>query len=322
MFFSDITSNDTNLGFGNGVTGPAFILKRNPVANTGNGTGIIISDVRNLSSAVAISSITGSGTVATVTASITSLVVNQIVNITGSGNYNGNYRVLTIDSGSSSFTISSTVTEAYAGGGTYTRVIRAINSAFRNFFIAIDKDLDLVDSGSYYSPKETRIIGYSASSSTAGYYHLFSHVGIGGNGNEGDPVPITDRTVLCAESLQIGIGELVTGNGTLNIGTGATANTFTKTINLGTGGLTNSTTNITIGSSTTNNLNTIRIYGKVGFGGTLASNFGTGTGSIIYIANATTVPTTNPGGGGILYTEAGALKYRGSSGTITTIANA
>ncbi len=30
----------------------------------------------------------------------------------------------------------------------------------------------------------------------------------------------------------------------------------------------------------------------------------------------------NPTGGGIIYVENGALKYRGSSGTITTIANA
>jgi hypothetical protein len=42
----------------------------------------------------------------------------------------------------------------------------------------------------------------------------------------------------------------------------------------------------------------------------------------IFIANAVTVPTGNPTGGGFLYVEAGALKYRGSSGTVTTIANA
>jgi hypothetical protein len=35
-----------------------------------------------------------------------------------------------------------------------------------------------------------------------------------------------------------------------------------------------------------------------------------------------TVPTANLSGGGILYVEAGALKYRGSSGTITTVAPA
>jgi hypothetical protein len=33
-------------------------------------------------------------------------------------------------------------------------------------------------------------------------------------------------------------------------------------------------------------------------------------------------PTSNPSGGGFLYVESGALKYRGSSGTVTTIANA
>ncbi|MDC2953395.1 hypothetical protein PO587_02875 [Streptomyces gilvifuscus] len=43
---------------------------------------------------------------------------------------------------------------------------------------------------------------------------------------------------------------------------------------------------------------------------------------VIAIANATTAPTTNPTGGGVLYVEAGALKYRGSSGTVTTIAPA
>jgi hypothetical protein len=49
----------------------------------------------------------------------------------------------------------------------------------------------------------------------------------------------------------------------------------------------------------------------------------TGTGDrVIYIANAGTVPSANPSGGGILYCEGGALKYRGSSGTVTTIAPA
>jgi len=59
--------------------------------------------------------------------------------------------------------------------------------------------------------------------------------------------------------------------------------------------------------------------GNVGFGTT--DQFGSGA-KVIGIANAATVPTTNPGGGGVLYVEAGALKWRGSSGTITTIAPA
>jgi hypothetical protein len=47
----------------------------------------------------------------------------------------------------------------------------------------------------------------------------------------------------------------------------------------------------------------------------------TSSAKTIHLANAT-VPTANPTGGGVLYVEGGALKYRGSSGTITTIANA
>lgn len=44
---------------------------------------------------------------------------------------------------------------------------------------------------------------------------------------------------------------------------------------------------------------------------------------VLSLANATTVPSSNRvGGGGFFYVEAGALKFRGSSGTITTIAAA
>lgn len=52
-----------------------------------------------------------------------------------------------------------------------------------------------------------------------------------------------------------------------------------------------------------------------------AGSYGSGSG-VLFLGNATTAPTTDPTGGGILYVEAGALKYRGSSGTVTTIANA
>lgn len=55
--------------------------------------------------------------------------------------------------------------------------------------------------------------------------------------------------------------------------------------------------------------------GSLGLGG---SSFGGGV-LVTFLANATTVPTSNPTGGGILYVESGALKYRGSSGTITTL---
>ena len=69
----------------------------------------------------------------------------------------------------------------------------------------------------------------------------------------------------------------------------------------------------------TNNTERARIdaNGNLLLGGT--STPGT---KVIYIANATAAPATNPTGGGVLYVEGGALKYRGSSGTVTTIANA
>lgn len=58
--------------------------------------------------------------------------------------------------------------------------------------------------------------------------------------------------------------------------------------------------------------------GNFGFNG---RSYGGGAG-VAFIGNAGTVPASNPTGGGILYVEGGALKYRGSSGTVTTIANA
>jgi hypothetical protein len=49
-----------------------------------------------------------------------------------------------------------------------------------------------------------------------------------------------------------------------------------------------------------------------------STDFGGGD-RVVRIATANTVPTTNPTGGGLLYVEAGALKYRGTSGTVTTL---
>lgn len=57
--------------------------------------------------------------------------------------------------------------------------------------------------------------------------------------------------------------------------------------------------------------------GNLGIGST---SFGNGVG-VIAMLNVTTAPTANIAGG-IFYVEAGALKYRGSSGTVTTIAPA
>ncbi len=63
-----------------------------------------------------------------------------------------------------------------------------------------------------------------------------------------------------------------------------------------------------------NGLNNVQI-------GQGAMDTGGGEG-VVGIDDATTVPTTDPTGGGILYAQAGALKWRGSSGTVTTVAPA
>jgi hypothetical protein len=61
--------------------------------------------------------------------------------------------------------------------------------------------------------------------------------------------------------------------------------------------------------------------GNVGFRATKNRDFGGGQG-VIAIANASAAPAMNSTVGGILYVEDGALKYRGSNGTVTVIAPA
>jgi parallel beta-helix repeat protein len=65
----------------------------------------------------------------------------------------------------------------------------------------------------------------------------------------------------------------------------------------------------------TSNRAFVEASGNVGING---SSYGSGT-KVLFIANATVVPSTNPSGGGILYVEAGSLKFRGSSGTVTVL---
>ena len=63
--------------------------------------------------------------------------------------------------------------------------------------------------------------------------------------------------------------------------------------------------------------------GNIGFGFPEAhyKKFGKGKG-VIVIANASVAPSANIAGAGIVYVEDGALKYRGSNGTVTVIAPA
>ncbi len=62
-------------------------------------------------------------------------------------------------------------------------------------------------------------------------------------------------------------------------------------------------------------------FRNLAVGTTGALSDGSGIGGI-FIENANTVPTTAPTGGGVLYVTGGALKYKGSTGTVTNIAPA
>lgn len=76
------------------------------------------------------------------------------------------------------------------------------------------------------------------------------------------------------------------------------------------------TTGATPGSATGTVRLCVASTGNIGVGTT---SFGTSAVRVIAIANGT-APSSSPSGLGQLYVESGALKYRGSSGTITTIA--
>jgi len=97
---------------------------------------------------------------------------------------------------------------------------------------------------------------------------------------------------------------------------------------------------VTIGSG--NAANRLNVYGNCSIGSSLwqgitipgnslcvesglgvgtHDQFGSGFG-VIGIANATVIPSTDPTDAGVMFVEGGALKYRGSAGTVTTIANA
>lgn len=70
-----------------------------------------------------------------------------------------------------------------------------------------------------------------------------------------------------------------------------------------------------------NNAGLFRVYNDGNVALNSAGSFGGGV-KVLSIANATTLPATNPAGGGVIYCEAGALKFKGSGGTVTTIAPA
>jgi hypothetical protein len=114
------------------------------------------------------------------------------------------------------------------------------------------------------------------------------------------------------------------GNAAVKVEAGNTAEAFVKLTHTGTRNwfVGHETTGGTFAIGTGTSLTNSRILsadGNLNIGlMTNAPTYGSGQ-KVVFISNATAVPSSNPTGGGILYVESGALKYRGSSGTITTL---
>jgi hypothetical protein len=144
---------------------------------------------------------------------------------------------------------------------------------------------------------------------------------------------LTAGRVVSASQMGVGTaspGSTLEVNGTSNLGgTAAAARIGLGVFSAGVASITTSGAN-DLHVGTTDAAAAFRVYtnNSERFQITGAGNYSIGNAQfgggvrVIGIINATTVPASNPTGGGILYVEAGALKYRGSSGTVTTIANA
>ena len=103
------------------------------------------------------------------------------------------------------------------------------------------------------------------------------------------------------------------------IGGGITSGANNTIIGGSLSNLSNYSNNIIIADGTGNRRFNADSNGNIGLNG--YDQYGGGAG-VVYISNATTAPTTNPSGGGILFVSGGALKYRGSNGSVTTLASA
>ena len=92
----------------------------------------------------------------------------------------------------------------------------------------------------------------------------------------------------------------------------STGNSYGATASMFTGTVSSHDLNLV-----TNNSNRVTVSntGNIGINGT---SFASGV-KVMFIADGT-APSGTPTGGGVLYVESGALKYKGSSGTVTTIA--
>lgn len=118
-------------------------------------------------------------------------------------------------------------------------------------------------------------------------------------------------TTQLSNATAVGFQALIGGQNSLALGANTSASA-TGAVAIGTDG---AGTGASTSTANTIALGTVQHSVLIGTG----AGLGGGSNGLLSIRNAGTVPTTNPSSGGIVYVEAGALKYRGSSGTVTTL---
>lgn len=156
-------------------------------------------------------------------------------------------------------------------------------------------------------------------------------IGPGATGYEGGVTIGRGATVSSLQSVAIGAQSVASGaDYAVVVGTASTAS-GNQSIVLGSIGTASGANAITIGSGN-NATDDTCLIGHGSIANIRATNTGCdlGTSTVpfskayysdsVFIQDTGAVPSSNPASGGVLYTEAGALKYRGSGGTITTVA--
>jgi hypothetical protein len=179
--------------------------------------------------------------------------------------------------------LSSTITAATANGTTITYTTSAQHAFLAGHFLNI-----------------TGIVSTGNPSATANTGFNFGSVQV---------ASVISQTQFTVTN---GLVDTYTSGGTAAVGQGSNLQEWQSSsgflmANVGTDGRFVTTTHVYAGQNI-----------KVG-----SASMGVGGGvGVMGIANATTVPTSNPTGGGVLYVDTGALKYIGTSGTAATIVNA
>jgi hypothetical protein len=270
-----------------------------------------------------------------------------VTNLTGTASININGTVGATTPSTGAFTTLTSTGLITSGTGNSTPAFTA-NGATTGWTAAT-----FVNSGgTSYFGTEASVGGTLVTGSTAYDALIRTHTGlsISTNGGSGTQVRISSTGLAVTGALSATTGaNFATSSGNVGIGTSSPATLFDVTGGSGTQANppTSGTTSggvarirsfnnaLDIGSTTANTLwlqaanstNLALVYpislnpsgGNILVGTT--TNGGTGADRVIAIANGN-APSSSPAGMGQLYVESGALKYRGSSGTVTTIANA